>query len=193
MLADTLDRARRWEATRLHRRKIGPVDIGCSAMAMLCVLPTRAVAQSEIDAVVIHPPMAARFQCSEHPLGDVRHVADALGADCVVFRREGGPNGDLNVQFLGDGTRNEDWFSWREPVLAPFDGVVLVVDVLAECPSLELRERVEPLVDAQVELVVVRARRRVVERNPVPPGCGRGFQRGTSGLRPCPRGHGRRR
>lgn len=89
-------------------------------------------AQSRIDAAVIHPPIAARFQCSEHPLGDVDHVADALGSDCVVFRREGGPNGDLNVQFRGDGTRNEDWFSWREPVLAPFDGVVVVVHINPE-------------------------------------------------------------
>ena len=27
--------------------------------------------------------------------------------------------------YTGDGTRNEDWHSWREPLLAPFDGVVL--------------------------------------------------------------------
>lgn len=87
---------------------------------------------AEIEAVTIHPPLAVRFQCSEHPLGDVDHVADALGADCVVFRREGGPNGDLNVQFAGDGTRNEDWFGWRESVLAPFDGVVLVVHINPE-------------------------------------------------------------
>lgn len=89
-------------------------------------------AQTQIGAALIHPPMAARFQCSEHPLGGVDHVADALGSDCVVFRREGGPNGDLNVQFRGDGARNEDWFSWREPVLAPFDGVVLVVHINPE-------------------------------------------------------------
>lgn len=101
--------------------------------AVLVSVPAGVAAQdAAIEAVTIHPPLAARFQCSEHALGDVDHVADALGSDCVVFRREGGPNGNLNVQFTGDGTRNEDWFGWREPVLAPFDGVVLVVHVNPE-------------------------------------------------------------
>ena len=102
------------------------------SVASLCLLGgvRGASAQdTEIEAVTIHPPFAARFQCSEHPLGDVDHVADALGADCVVFRREGGPDANLNVQFTGDGTRNEDWFSWREPVLAPFAGIVLIVHI----------------------------------------------------------------
>lgn len=107
--------------------------VGCGIVAGFVWLgPTHVDAQAEIEAAVIHPPMAARFQCSEHPLGDVDHVADALGADCVVVRREGGPNGDLSVPFRGDGTRNEDWFTWREPVLAPFDGVVLIVHINPE-------------------------------------------------------------
>lgn len=110
------------------RSLVGVVSLGTVGLGMA----PGARAQDVIEAAVIHPPMAARFQCSEHPLGDVDHVADALGADCVVFRREGGPNGDLNVQFRGDGTRNEDWFGWREPVLAPFDGVVLVVHINPE-------------------------------------------------------------
>lgn len=104
--------------------------------AVLLTTPEAVTAQvGEIEAAVIHPPMATRFQCSEHPLGAEDHVADALGSDCVVFRREGGPNGTLNVQFTGDGTRNDDWFSWREPVLAPFDGVVLVVQANPETTS----------------------------------------------------------
>ena len=78
-----------------------------------------------IEAVTIHPPVAAPFQCSEHPLGAENHVLDALGADCVVVRRNGGPNGNLLSLYMGDGTRNEDWHSWREPLLAPFDAVVL--------------------------------------------------------------------
>jgi hypothetical protein len=108
--------------------------LACASLAVVLSLglTVEAAAQTQIEAALIHPPMAAPFQCSEHPLGDVDHVADALGSDCVVVRREGGPNGNLSVQFLGDGTRNEDWFSWREPVLAPFDGVVLVVHINPE-------------------------------------------------------------
>lgn len=100
-----------------------------AAAGLMGLVPGAGAQSPEIEAATIHPPFAARFQCSEHALGDVDHVADALGADCVVFRREGGPDGNLNVQFSGDGTRNEDWFGWREPVLAPFDGVVLIVHI----------------------------------------------------------------
>ena len=42
-----------------------------------------------------------------------------------MVRRDGGPNGNLASLYTGDGTRNEDWHSWREPLLTPFDGVVL--------------------------------------------------------------------
>ncbi len=78
-----------------------------------------------IEAVTIHPPVAAVFQCSEHPLGAEDHVPDALGADCVVVRRDSGPDGNLLSLYTGDGTRNEDWHSWREPLLAPFNGIVI--------------------------------------------------------------------
>ncbi len=50
----------------------------------------------------------------------------------MVVRREGGPDRNLNALFSGDGTRNEDWYSWREPLLAPFDGVVLIVSINSE-------------------------------------------------------------
>jgi hypothetical protein len=86
----------------------------------------------DIEAVVIHPPVAATFQCREHALGAEDHVPDALGADCVVVRREGGPGGNLNAMYSGDGTRNEDWYGWREPLLAPVDGVVLIVQINPE-------------------------------------------------------------
>lgn len=86
-----------------------------------------ASASAAIDAVAIHPPVAAKFQCSEHALGDEDHAGDALGADCRVVRYDGGPFGNFPRFYSGDGTRNEDWFSWNEPVLAPFDGVVRLI------------------------------------------------------------------
>lgn len=115
--------------TRFASRSV----VGVVTAVVLCFgAAVEASAQSDIEAAVIYPPMAARYQCSEHPLGDVDHVGDALGADCVVVRREGGPNGDLYVPFRGDGTRNEDWFSWREPVLAPFEAVVTLIHINPE-------------------------------------------------------------
>jgi len=90
--------------------------------------PGRAgLANPTIDAVVIYPPLAATFTCSEHPLGSEDHAGDALGADCLVYRRDGGPLGNFNRFYTGDGTRNEDWFSWNEPLHAPFDGVVKLI------------------------------------------------------------------
>jgi hypothetical protein len=44
-----------------------------------------------IDAVIIHPPVAAEFVCSEHPLGAEDHAGDALAVDCYVVRRDAGP------------------------------------------------------------------------------------------------------
>lgn len=91
---------------------------------------SRAAAQgSEIEAFVIHPPVAARFQCSEHALGSEDHVPDALGADCVVVRRISGPGEGFNSLYSGDGSRNEDWHGWREPLLAPCDGIVTIVSI----------------------------------------------------------------
>lgn len=89
----------------------------------------------EIEAFVIHPPVASRFQCSEHALGEVDHVPDALGADCVVVKRNGGPKGNLTSLYSGDGTRNEDWHGWREPLLAPCDGVVTAVSLNPDSAS----------------------------------------------------------
>jgi hypothetical protein len=71
--------------------------------------------------------VAADYTCSEHPLGSEDHAGDALGADCRVYRRDGGPTGNFNRFYAGEGTRNEDWFSWNEPLLAPFDGVVRLI------------------------------------------------------------------
>lgn len=108
-----------------------------SALAVVAILaigealfPCPAATQTgTIEAVTVHPPVAARFQCSEHALGAEDHVPDALASDCVVIRRTGGPDGNLASLYVGDGSRNEDWHSWREPLLAPFDGVVLIVHI----------------------------------------------------------------
>jgi peptidase M23-like protein len=44
-----------------------------------------------------------------------------------VYRHDGGPLHNFNRFYAGDGTRNEDWFGWNEPLLAPFDGVVRLI------------------------------------------------------------------
>ena len=71
----------------------------------------------------LHPPVASTFTVLEHPAGQLGHLGDALGADCSVVDFVGG----WVQPFRTDGARNEDWFGWREPLLAPFDGTVVGV------------------------------------------------------------------
>lgn len=82
--------------------------------------------------VTIHPPVASDFKCSEHARGQQTHPGDALGADCNVVRYNAGPEGRFPTFYEGDGTRNEDWYSWNEPLLAPFDAVIKKVEVNSE-------------------------------------------------------------
>ena len=110
----------------------GVVTLLLLSQALLVAPAEGQSAPATIEAVTIHPPVAARFQCSEHPLGAEDHVPDALAADCVVVRRTGGPNGNLTSLYTGDGSRNEDWHSWREPLLAPFDAVVIAIQINPE-------------------------------------------------------------
>ncbi|WP_420454981.1 nuclear transport factor 2 family protein [Rubrivirga sp.] len=91
--------------------------VGSAASAQLHTAP--------VEAVTIHPPLAARFACAEHPMGAEDHVVDALGTDCTVSASEGEA---FPSAYRGDGSRNEDWHIWREPALAPFDGVVLFAE-----------------------------------------------------------------
>jgi len=114
---------------------IRPIALAPCAALLVAVAPAaaaqtvapRAPANPTIDAVVVHPPLAKPFTCWEHPLGAEDHAGDALGADCLVVRQDGGPTGNFARFHTGDGTRNEDWFSWNEPLLAPFDGVVRLI------------------------------------------------------------------
>lgn len=119
----------------MARSRIARVALRWWGLALAALLggPAVAAAQTDtIEAALVHPPVAVRFQCSEHALGSEDHVPDALGADCVVVRRTGGPDGNLNSIYTGDGSRNEDWHGWREPLLAPCDGRVVIVSINPE-------------------------------------------------------------
>lgn len=88
---------------------------------------TRGTVPDTIAAVVIHPIVAAPFTCSEHPFYASYPVVlgDAAAADCIVVRYdlEGIPRRPPRY-FENEGRKNEDWFGWREPLLAPFDGTI---------------------------------------------------------------------
>ncbi|MGH7638604.1 MAG: M23 family metallopeptidase [Gemmatimonadaceae bacterium] len=95
---------------------------------LLCVMvmasPTVTTAQlaerpDTIETVLVHPFLDRPFACQEHWEGQLKYLYDALGADCFVLVR--------GREFRTDGSRNEDYYIWREEVLAPFDGVVAQV------------------------------------------------------------------
>lgn len=71
----------------------------------------------------LHPPVARRFTVLEHPAGELEHLGDAIGADCVVVDFVGG----WVMPFRTDGATNEDWFGWREVLLSPLDGEVVAI------------------------------------------------------------------
>ncbi len=81
-------------------------------------------APADTESVVIHPIVHPLFMCQEHPAGQLTKLGDALASDCVIPNPGSGPAGRFPIFFRGTGERNEDWYGWREPVLAPFDGVV---------------------------------------------------------------------
>ena len=98
--------------------------LALSAPVRVCVAQTAPMPPAEPEAVVIHPIVHPHFTCVEHPAGQLTHLGDALASDCLVANIATGPAGRFPAFFRESGTRNEDWYGWREPVLAPFDGVV---------------------------------------------------------------------
>jgi hypothetical protein len=39
---------------------------------------------AEIEAILIHPPYAQTYSCSEHWDGQFQYLGDALGVDCTI-------------------------------------------------------------------------------------------------------------
>ena len=112
------------------QRRVFPLAVSLGLAPPLAAQATTlppAQGEAEIESLVIHPPTAAALLCLEHPLGQEDHAGDALASDCYVVRRDDGPFGNFPRFYSGDGTRNDDWYSWNEPLLAPFDGVVKAI------------------------------------------------------------------
>lgn len=92
--------------------------------------PAAAAQRVPIESVTIHPLFRAEYSCSEHAEGELPYPGDDLGSDCAVY---GGVDGRSKTGFprfyRTDGAKNEDWYGWGEPVLAPFDGSVVKIYV----------------------------------------------------------------
>jgi hypothetical protein len=84
-----------------------------------------------VESVLIHPPIPAEGQRTvrftrEHVYARKYILGDQLGRDFILMRI--GPDGIMRPFEKGsEGARNEDWHTWRNPALAPFDATVTEV------------------------------------------------------------------
>jgi hypothetical protein len=104
------------------------VSLICLLSATPAFAQGRAVTPDVIETVTIHRIFNEYFSCGEHYNGELEYLGDALGTDCVI---QAGLQGDAGfvTAFRNDGARNEDWHGWNAEVLAPFDGVVVAVNM----------------------------------------------------------------
>ena len=81
----------------------------------------------DLEALLIHPVLPLAFLVLEHYDGQMRALGDALGSDCIAVRIIEEDGRTWSRSYTGDGHRNEDWYGWRQPVLAPIAGKVVQI------------------------------------------------------------------
>ena len=92
--------------------------------------PLHAQPGASVGDIVLHPFAKTPVVCAEHAVGEFSKLGDALGRDCMVIGMDSTRITGRRIPslFQGDGTDNQDWFGWEEPVLAPCNGTVVSVD-----------------------------------------------------------------
>ncbi|MBK9162822.1 MAG: M23 family metallopeptidase [Acidobacteria bacterium] len=103
------------------------------AVSVSAQSPEPAAPPAKSDAIgfaLIHPLFNADYMCSEHFEGQLKYPGDDLGADCIVT---GGLSADessgFSKAYKTDGKTNEDWYGWKETVLAPINGTVARIHI----------------------------------------------------------------
>lgn len=91
-----------------------------------------AASEPEVEAILVHPPFASTYGCTEHWYGQLPHLGDALGSDCTVGRLVEEQGRSWVREYENQGLENEDWFGWGEDVLAPCDCEVVEIRINPE-------------------------------------------------------------
>lgn len=114
----------------VNRRTLSALLILLSAIGPSGLRPIHGQQADQLDDVVLHPFTNGTFVCAEHAVGELSALGDALGKDCMVIGMDPTKAVDRRIPslFQGDGLENSDWFGWKEPVLAPCDGIVASTD-----------------------------------------------------------------
>lgn len=85
-------------------------------------------AQAEIESVLLYPIFDQYYVCAEHWDGQLQEMGDSLGTDCFVQKFSTVKGRSWLRSYKNDGHKNEDWFSWKQNVLAPIDGKVVKIN-----------------------------------------------------------------
>lgn len=79
-----------------------------------------------MERIELYPIFNRYTVYNDHYDGELDGLGDALGRDCTIAAIL--PEKlDFTREYKGDGSRNEDWFSWNAEVFAPVSGKVISV------------------------------------------------------------------
>jgi murein DD-endopeptidase MepM/ murein hydrolase activator NlpD len=79
----------------------------------------------QIKAVLLHPVFDRYYACAEHSHGQFKSLGDALGTDCFIVNFVESDGRKWIRPYNLDGHKNEDWYGWKQNVLAPVDGKIV--------------------------------------------------------------------
>lgn len=82
-----------------------------------------------LDYALARPIFDTYYQCGEHRSGELKHLGDALGADCTIQKLESLGGREIARAYRDQGERNSDWYGWRADVMSPCDCTVVKVNV----------------------------------------------------------------
>lgn len=77
-----------------------------------------------MERIELYPIFNRYTVYNDHYEGELMSLGDELGRDCMIaaFLPE---KLDFMRLYKGEGTKNEDWFSWNAEVYAPIDGKIM--------------------------------------------------------------------
>jgi len=102
-----------------------------SSMAISAVeLPRKDEEQAYASNYALAQPIfSAYYQCGEHRSGELEHLGDALGSDCVIQKLEEIDGREFARAYRDRGERNPDWYGWHADVMSPCDCTVVKTSI----------------------------------------------------------------
>ena len=93
---------------------------------LYCIFPAYSM---EIKAMLLASIFNQHYVCNEHFYGQFTGPGDALGVDCFILQLKEKDGRKFPRPYAKDGLVNEDWFGWKQPVLAPISGLIISINI----------------------------------------------------------------